>query len=139
MHQDSRVASAFRRSCLHWGILVWLYVPLGPLGQFLDLDLDLLFGFTALGCLVWFGSFHVEKEGRMSVLLAALAFTVGCVVGQFIAILLGVGLGLTPRMIQDSMLVHAFYFLTVAASTGVLGGALSSRFLAKALPSEGQR
>ncbi len=106
------------------------------LGQ--PLDLDLVFGFTALGCSVWLGSFRVNEKSRVSVLSAALAFTIGCVTGQLLGILLFVSLGLAPQMLRDNMFVHGFYFMTVAISTGILGGALSGRFLARALPVESE-
>ncbi len=146
------VATAQRRAFRPYVNVRWWRVPLAVLtfivafwvgfyyfqllGQ--PLDLDLVFGFTALGCSVWLGSFRVNEKSRVSVLFAALAFTIGCVIGQLLGILLFVSLGLTPQMLRDNMFVHAFYFMTVAISTGVVGGALSGKFLARALQIESQ-
>jgi len=113
----------------------WLgyYQRLVP-GQYLDIDI--LFGFTALGCAVWLGSFRVPENRGLLVLWAVLAFTLGNVTGQLLAVVILLSLGVPLQALQSSMFVHAFYFETVAVSTGVLGGALSGRFLAKALAVE---
>jgi len=101
-------------------------------------DIDILFGFTALGCAVWLGSFRARENRGLSVLWAVLAFTLGSATGQLLAVVILLCLGVSLQALRSSMLVHAFYFETVAISTGVVGGALSGRFLAKALPFESQ-
>ncbi len=101
-------------------------------------DIDILFGFTALGSAVWLGSFRVPENRGLSVLWAVLAFTVGSAIGQLLAVGILLSLGIPLQSSRSNMLVHAFYFETVAIATGVVGGALSSRFLAKVLPIESQ-
>ncbi len=118
-------------------VAFWLgyYQRLLP-GQYLDMDI--LFGFTALGCALWLGSFRVRENSGLSVVWAVLAFTLGCAAGQLLAVAILLGLGVPLQALRSSMFVHAFYFETVAISTGVVGGALSGRFLTKALPVESQ-
>jgi hypothetical protein len=99
-------------------------------------DIDLLFGFTALGCAVWLGSFRMKENRDLSVLWAVLAFTVGCAIGQLLAVVILLSLGVPLQALRSSMFVSAFYFETVAVSTAPVGGALSGRFLARALPVE---
>src|SRR6266704_2593221 len=70
----------------------------------------------------------------VAVLAFIVAFTLGCAAGQLLAVAILLGLGVPLQALRSSMFVHAFYFETVAISTGVVGGALSGRFLSKAMP-----
>ena len=97
-----------------------------------SVDTDILLGFTVLGTFGWLGSFPVGK-GWPWVVAAILAFAVANFSGQAFGVMLGGLLGITGEDLQTNHFVHAFYFVTVALITGLLGGWLSGWFLGRVI------
>jgi hypothetical protein len=99
-------------------------------------DTDIFLGFTVLGTVGWLGAFPAGK-GWPWVVAAVLAFAVANFCGQALAVMLGGALGMKGEDLQTSHFVHAFYFVTVALITGLLGGWGSGWFLGRVVtPSE---
>ena len=103
------------------------YLPL-PFG----LDWDILFGFTALGAAVWVG--HLRAAGHpLAALMAFLAFPLASFLGEVIIFLVVINLGLKPEIGTDPIM-HSVFFLTVAVTTGLVGGGISGKALQRMLP-----
>ncbi|ANM30311.1 hypothetical protein ABI59_13105 [Acidobacteria bacterium Mor1] len=103
------------------------YLPL-PFG----LDWDILFGFTALGASIWIG--HLRVGGHpIAALVAFLAFPAASFLGEVIIYLVVINLGLEPKIGTDPIM-HSVFFLTVALTTGLVGGGLSGKALERMLP-----
>ena len=113
-------------------VAVLAFIAAFWLGYFQEIltgpDWDIIFGFAVLGCAAWIGLVPV---GVIRSTFAVLAFAIASLVGQLVAIGIAFALGIKPQPI--SMALHAFYFITVATISGLLGGALSSYLLARGL------
>jgi hypothetical protein len=109
------------------GYWIGSYLPI-------DWDTDILLGFLALGSAVWVGIIPIG-EHRPNAAIALFSFPVASVVIELGLVGIVVGLlGITPDL-QASLLWHSIFWITVGGGSGILGGWLSGRALAKMLPS----
>ena len=133
------VVGAQRAALAGHAVIDWWRVPLvmvvfnaafwlGYYVPFLPIDTDILLGFTVLGTLGWLGAIPAGS-GWPRVVLAVLTFAIANFVGQAIAVLVGMSIGLGAEDLQTSMFAHSFYFVTIALVTGLIGGGVSGWLL----------
>ena len=95
-------------------------IPDGP-------DYDILFAYFILGCSLWIGKIP-WKGNQVRTILAILIFPLASIVGEVIFLLFVIGFNIELDM-QNGLLHHTLFWLTVGVTTGLLGGWLSSRVL----------
>jgi hypothetical protein len=138
------VAIAQRRELSRYVSVPWTRVPLAVLGFVAAFwagsyqpwlggpDWDILFGSFVLGSTVFLGVVPA-REHRLAAIVAALAFPVGCFLGQLIVLGVVVATGIVPDL-QASMLQHSVYWISVGVSMGAIGGWISAIALSRMLP-----
>jgi len=110
---------------LFWFGYFQRFIPDGP-------DYDILFAFLVLGSGSWIGL--VSFKGRpLFLLLALIAYPVASFVGQLILFTLVVGLELFELQLQTSIIDETIVWLSVGLTTGLLGGWVNGKMLARAL------
>jgi hypothetical protein len=140
------VVAAQRAALIRYTTQPWWRVPLvmvvfnaafwfGYYVPFLPIDTDIFLGFTVLGALGWLGSFPAGSRWPR-VALAVLTFAIANFVGQAIAVMLGLAIGLDAGDLQTSAFAHSFYFVTIALVTGIVGGAVSGWLLSPILTTQ---
>ncbi|MEM7298076.1 MAG: hypothetical protein AAF391_07400, partial [Bacteroidota bacterium] len=120
------VVSVIAFIVLFWFGYFQQFIPDGP-------DYDILFAFLVLGSGTWIGS--LSFKGRpVQLILALVAFPVASFMGQLILFTLVVGLELFELELQTSIVDETIIWLSVGLTTGLLGGWVNGKMLAKVLP-----
>lgn len=117
-------------SVISFVVLFWFgyfqrFIPDGP-------DYDILFAFLVLGSGTWIGLISFKRR-PLQMLLALISFPLASFVGQLILYTLVVGLNLFELKLQTSILDETIVWLFVGVTTGLLGGWINGKMLAKAL------
>lgn len=134
-----------RRELARYVSIPWMRIPLAVIGFVAAFwagfyqpwlggpDLDILFGSFVLGSAVFLGSVPTN-EHRLAMVVAMLAFPVGCFIGQVIVLAVVVSTGIVPDL-QTNTLHHSLYWIIVGVSMGTLGGWIGGQALSRMLPS----